>query len=310
MKLLLVLVLLFGCSKSEPKPAPGSGSGSGPAPAAEKLRVGVTLHPYFSWTSNVAAGLDIEVVAVLPGEVDAGNYQPSPDDIAKLAKLDAIVINGIGHDDFIRDMIKASGNTKIAVIEANAATPLLPSTHGDAATNGLASSANNSHTFISFTNAIQQSRLIAAKLGELRPALAQKLKANASAYADKLRAIQSAAAKQLAGAKIKKVVTVHDGYSYLLEEFGIELAGVVQPAHGLVPSAKELADMITLMKEKRIQVVLTEEDFPEKLLATLKEATGAKVYVISHVATGDYTADKFEREMEANGKALIEALVN
>ena len=298
MKLLIVLALLFGCSKSEPKPAPGSGSG--PAPAAEKLRVGVTLHPYFSWTSNVAAGLDIEVVAVLPGEVDAGNYQPSPDDIAKLAKLDAIVINGIGHDDFIRDMIKASGNTKITVIEANAATPLLPSTHGDA---------KNSHTFISFTNAIQQSRLIAAKLGELRPAHAQKLKANASAYADKLRAIQSAAAKQLAAAKIKKVVTVHDGYSYLLEEFGIELAGVVQPAHGLVPSAKELADMITLMKEKRVQVVLTEEDFPDKLLATLKEATGAKVYVISHVATGAYTADKFEREMDDNAKALVKALV-
>ena len=107
-----------------------------------------------------------------------------------------------------------------------------------------------------------------------------------------------------------EVVTVHDGYSYLLEEFGIELAGVVQPAHGLVPSAKELADMITLMKEKRVQVVLTEEDFPEKLLATLKEATGAKVYVISHVATGDYTAEKFEREMAANAKALIEALVS
>lgn len=294
MKFLVILIFVFGCSsKSDDKPPPT------PEPAA-KLRVGVTLHPYFSWTSNVAAGLDIEVVAVLPGEVDAGNYQPSPDDIAKLTRLDAIVINGIGHDDFIRDMIKASGNTKLVVIEANAATPLLPSAHGEA---------KNSHTFISFTNAIQQSRLIATKLGELRPALAAKLKANASAYADKLRAIQSAAAKQLAAAKIKRVVTVHDGYSYLLQEFGIALAGVVQPAHGLIPSAKELADMIDLIKKEAITVVLTEEDFPDKLLATLKEATSAKVYVISHVATGAYTPDKFEREMEINAKALVTALV-
>jgi ABC-type Zn uptake system ZnuABC Zn-binding protein ZnuA len=294
MKFLVILIFVLGCSsKSDDKPPPT------PEPAA-KLRVGVTLHPYFSWTSNVAAGLDIEVVAVLPGEVDAGNYQPSPDDIAKLTRLDAIVINGIGHDDFIRDMIKASGNTKLVVIEANAATPLLPSAHGEA---------KNSHTFISFTNAIQQSRVIATKLGELRPALAAKLKANASAYADKLRAIQSAAAKQLAAAKIKRVVTVHDGYSYLLQEFGIALAGVVQPAHGLIPSAKELADMIDLIKKEAITVVLTEEDFPDKLLATLKEATSAKVYVISHVATGAYTPDKFEREMEINAKALVTALV-
>ena len=293
MKFLVILALLVGCSKAEDKPQPTS------EPTA-KLRVGVTLHPYFSWTSNVAAGLDIEVVAVLPGEVDAGNYQPSPDDIAKLTRLDAIVINGIGHDDFIRDMIKASGNTKLVIIEANATTPLLPSAHGDA---------KNSHTFISFTNAIQQARVIATKLGELRPALAAKLKANASAYADKLRAIQSAAAKQLATAKVKRVVTVHDGYSYLLQEFGIALAGVVQPAHGLIPSAKELADMIDLIKKETITVVLTEEDFPDKLLATLKEATSAKVYVISHVATGAYTPDKFEREMEVNAKALVTALV-
>ncbi len=294
MKLLVVLALLIGCSsKSEDKPKPEA--------AGSRLRVGVTLHPYFSWTSNVATGLDIEVVPVLPGEVDAGNYQPSPDDIAKLGQLDAIVINGIGHDDFIRDMIKASGNTKIVVIEANAATPLLPSAHGDA---------KNSHTFISYTNAIQQSRLIAAKLGELRPALAAKLKVNASAYADKLRSIQSDAAKRLATAKIKRVVTVHDGYSYFLQEFGIEVAGVVQPAHGLVPSAKELGDMIELIKKEKITVVLTEEDFPEKLLATLREATGAKVYVISHVATGDYYPDKFASEMAFNAGTLVRALVS
>src|SRR5262249_38611417 len=157
----------------------------------------------------------------------------------KLASLDAIVINGIGHDDFIRDMIAASGNTRLAVIEVNAGTAVVPSAHGEAA---------NSHTFISFGNAIQQTELIATKLGELRPASAEAFAANARAYADKLRAIQGAAAVQLVHAKIHRVVTVHDGYTYLLKEFGIELAGVVQPAHGLTPSAKELGDMIELMK--------------------------------------------------------------
>src|SRR5262249_14765945 len=43
-----------------------------------KLKVGVTLHPYYSWTANVVAGTDVEVRAILPGEVDAGNYQPRP----------------------------------------------------------------------------------------------------------------------------------------------------------------------------------------------------------------------------------------
>jgi len=299
-KLLLALSLVaVGCSKSDGA-APGSGSAA-PTPSSATLRVGITLHPYFSWTSNLVAGIPgFEVVPILPGEVDAGNYQPSPDDIAKLANLDAIVINGIGHDDFIRDMIEASGNTKLVVIEANAETPLVSYAHGEG---------KNSHTFISFTNAIQQSRLIARKLGELRPAAAAKLRANASAYADRLRAIQARIAKQLANAKIKRVVTVHDGYTYLLQEFGIELAGVVQPSHGLVPSAKELGDLIELMKREKVSVVFSEEDFPDKLMTTLRDATGAKVYLISHIATGQYRADKFETEMTTNAETLVKALV-
>jgi len=290
MKALSILIaLVLGCSSKTTAPQTGT------------LRVGVTLHPYYSWTANVIANVPgFEVVPVLPGEVDAGNYQPSPDDIAKIAQLDAIVINGIGHDDFIRDMIKASGNTKLTVIEVNAETPLVSYAHGEG---------KNSHTFISFTNAIQQARLIAKRLGELRPSAADALRANASTYADKLRAIQARIAKQLANAKIKRVVTVHDGYTYLLQELGIELAGVVQPSHGLVPSAKELGEMIELMQKQKVTVVFSEEDFPDKLMTTLRDATGAKVYIISHIATGTYAPDKFETEMTANAETLVKALV-
>src|SRR4029077_4055756 len=106
------------------------------------LKIGVTLHPYYSWTKNVVGDLPgYDVRAILPGEIDAGDYQPRPEDIKKLTDLDAIVVNGIGHDDFIFPMIKASGNRKITVIRPNEATPQIKSAHGGAV---------NSHTFISF----------------------------------------------------------------------------------------------------------------------------------------------------------------
>lgn len=267
--------------------------------AEAPLRVGVTLHPYYSWVANVATGTNVEVVPILPGEIDAGNYQPSAKDIARIAGLDALVINGIGHDDFVGEMVRASGNTHLVLIKVNDGTPLLPGAHGEAA---------NPHTFLSFTNAIQQSFLIARELGKLRPALATKFQDNAHAYARRLRAIKSAAAAKLVNPKITRVVTVHDGYSYLLQEFGLELAGVVQPAHGLTPSAAELQKMIDLMKREHLQVVLTEASFPKPLLKTLQDATGARVYVISHIATGTYSADEFERVMQQNVDTLVRAL--
>ena len=94
------------------------------AQAPRVLKIGVTLHPYYSWTKNVVGTLPgYEVRAILPGEIDAGDYQPRPEDIKKLADLDAIVVNGIGHDDFIFSMIKASGNKRLVVIRPNDATP-------------------------------------------------------------------------------------------------------------------------------------------------------------------------------------------
>jgi zinc transport system substrate-binding protein len=268
-----------------------------PAP----LKIGVTLHPYNSWTANVVGNLrGYEVRALLPGDIDAGDYQPRPEDIKKLADLDAIVVNGIGHDDFIFPMLKAAGNTRATVIRVNAETPLIRAGRS----NGV-----NSHTFISFSNAIQQTYAIQRALARLRPQDAAALQQNAAAYARRLRLIKSTASARLADAKITRVVTVHDGYGYLLQEFGLEVGGVVQPAHGLIPSAAELRDMVSLLKREKIRVVFSEETFPAPLLKVLRDEAGVNVYMISHIASGPFTADRFERDMQANVETMIRALV-
>ena len=275
---------------------------AGPAAAQTPvLKIGVTLHPYFSWAKNVVGTLPgYEVRSILPGEIDAGDYQPRPDDIKKLADLDAIVLNGIGHDDFIMPMIRASGNKKLVIIRVNETTPQIHAVRGTGV---------NSHTFISFTNAIQQTYAIQKALTALRPADAAALQRNASDYARRLRLIKAKAAQQLAEAKVTRVVTVHDGYGYLLQEFGLEVAGVVQPAHGLTPSAGELRDMVKLLQREKIKVVFSEETFPPAMLNVLRDEAGVKVYIITHIASGEYTADKFEREMQKNVDTMIRALV-
>ncbi len=271
------------------------------AQAPRTLKIGVTLHPYYSWTRNVIGSLPgYEVRSLLPGEIDAGDYQPRPEDVKKLVDLDAIVVNGIGHDDFINPMIKASANTRIVVIRPNEQTPQIRTVNG---------SGVNSHTFISFTNAIQQTYAIQKALAALRPQDAAALQKNAAEYARKLRVIKSRASQQLAEARITRVVTVHDGYGYLLQEFGLEVGGVVQPAHGLTPSAAELRDMVRLLQREKIRVVFSEDTFPAPLLKVLQNEAGVKAYIITHIASGPYTADKFEREMQRNVDTMIRALV-
>jgi len=275
------------------------------AKPASTLKIGVTLHPYYSWTSNVVGNLPgYEVRALLPGDVDAGDYQPRPQDITRLADLDVVIVNGIGHDDFIFPMLKASGNTRATIVRVNAETPMIRALRsGQAGANAV-----NSHTFISFSNAIQQTYAIQRALARLRPQDAAALQQNAAEYARRLRTIKARGASQLADATITRVVTVHDGYGYLLQEFGLEVGGVVQPSHGLTPSAGELRDMVALLKRETITVVFSEATFPEPLLRVLRDEAGVRVFIISHIASGPFTAEKFEREMQQNVDTMIRAL--
>jgi zinc transport system substrate-binding protein len=272
---------------------------------ATPLRVGVTLHPYYSWVENVTAGTDVVVVPVIPGDVDIDAYQPRAEDIAALGTLDVLVRNGLGHDTVVDRMRAAANNPRLQVIDINAETATLPEAHGKG---------SNSHTFLSLTNAVQQSALLARVLGQrlvadgAPPVVAAKLQDNAAAYAKKLRRMLADAKAKLASARTRRVVTVHDGYGYLLQELGVELVAVVEPAHGLLPSAAELSGVVEVVRREKVTVVLAEERFPQALARPL-EQVGAKTHVISHVATGAFSADRFEREMQANVDTIVAALV-
>lgn len=265
---------------------------------AAPLKVGVTLHPYASWAWQVTNGLPVEIVPVVPGDVDVGSYQPRPKDVETLASLDVLLENGLGHDAFLDEMVRASGNTRLVRVPLNDGTPLLVTTPGALA---------NSHTFLSLGNAMIQSAAIARALANVRPEWRKPLEANALTYARRLRELRATAVTRLSTVKQRRVVTVHDGYSYLLQELGLELAAVVEPAHGLTPSAAELATIVRLIRSNDAHVVLSEASFPPAMSTTLEEA-GAKVVVVSHIATGEFTPRRFEEEMVANLAAIVAAM--
>ena len=67
--------------------------------------------------------------------------------------------------------------------------------------------------------------------------------------------------------------------------------------------------MVKLLQREKIRVVFSEETFPAPMLKVLRDEGGVKVYIITHIASGQYTADKFEREMQRNVDTMIRALV-
>jgi len=271
-----------------------------------KLRIGVTLHPYYSYVANVVGHL-AEVVPVIPAGFNPHAYEPRTEDIKRMGSLDVIVVNGVGHDDFAGRMIAASEKPDLEVIEANAQVPLLAAVGTGRGTSGRVV---NPHTFLSVTASISQVNTIARELGRLDPANATAYTTNARIYAQKLRKLRAEALGQIAQTPAGglRIATIHGAYDYLLREFGLEVAAVVEPAHGIEPSPSQLKGTIDQIRSLDVKVIFSEMDFPSAYVDTIRRETGVRLYALTHISHGPYAADKFEQEIARNLGTVVRAI--
>ncbi len=271
---------------------------------AKKLTVGITLQPYYSYV-KVVVGDKADIIPLVDAGFNPHNYLPQPNDMKRLNQMDVIVVNGIGHDDFALKVIQASQRKDLVVIEANKDVPLLP-----AMGQSVGQGAVNPHTFIGLSTTIQKVYTIANELSKIDPNNSQFYRNNARKYAKQFRllkrdAMQSIHALDTAG---MKVATTHNAYGYLLQEFGVDVAAVIEPAHGVEPSASQLQETIKKIQQSDIDVLFYELDMPNRFVDTIEKATGVKLYRFSHMPHGDYRTNKVTVEMTENVQTLIEAM--
>jgi zinc transport system substrate-binding protein len=275
------------------------------AAAAKTLKVGITLHPYYSFVANIV-GDRAEIVPLIDADANPHGYAPQPADMIRITSMDVMIVNGIGHDTWAFEILDAAGmRDKLTLIYANDGVSLIPIA-GDPS----GAKVVNPHTFISTTAAIQQVYTIARKLGELDPENAAYFRDNGRKYALQIRKLRAEFDAQITGADLTKFrcATMHSGYDYILQELGLQVTAVIEPRHGVEPTARQLAETIDRIKAADVNVLFAEKYFASKLSDTIREATGVKMYSISHISSGEYTAEKFIDEMRENLTTLATAI--
>jgi zinc transport system substrate-binding protein len=273
--------------------------------AAKMLKVGITLHPYYSFVANIV-GDRAEIVPLIDADANPHGYAPQPADMIRITSMDVLVVNGIGHDAWAFEILDAAGmRDKLTLIYANDGVSLIP-VAGDPS----GAKVVNPHTFISTTAAIQQVYTIARKLGELDPENATFFRDNGRRYALEIRKLRAEFDSQISGVNLTqfRCATMHSGYDYILQELGLQVTAVIEPRHGVEPTARQLAETIDRIKAADVNVLFAEKYFASKLSDTIREATGVQMYSISHISSGEYTAGKFIDEMRENLTTLATAI--
>lgn len=271
--------------------------------AEEKLRIGITLHPYYSFVAAIV-GDKAEVIPLIPADVNPHGYRPQTDDIKRAQNLDALVVNGIGHDEWALEIVQAAGNAELHIIQANASVALIPIS-GDIAGTPVV----NPHTFVSTTAAVQQVYEIARGLSELDPDNGVTYRRNARAYATRIRALRAEYIGRLvafSGDGIR-FATMHAGYDYLFQEIGLSISTVIEPRHGIAPTARQLAQTIDAINQAGIKILFAEKYFSGPLAETIERETGVRIFALSHISEGPFTPEKFEIEMRENLETIIVA---
>jgi len=290
----ICFMLLTACS------APG-GSGTAAEDSDDEFNIVTSFYPVYLLTVNVAGGIPgVRVTNMTEPQTGClHDYEISPADMKTLENADIFVINGAGMESFIDD-VKAV-YPDLPVVESAKDIPLITDD---------VTGEPNPHVWVSVSNAIKQVENIGKALAEADPAHEKDYRQNAETFADELEALREEMHEALKDVKSRDIVTFHEAFPYFAQEFGLNIAAVIEREPGTEPSAAELEETIETIKRLGIKAIFAEPQYSAKAAETIAAETGAKVYTLDPLVTGpkDADPDSYVKTMEQNLKTLTEAL--
>ena len=280
-----------------------------------KLTIVTSFYPMYISTLNIVKDIpNVEVLNMTTPQTGClHDYSLSTKDLKTLSSADIFVINGAGMESFLDDVIDEYSDLKI--IEASKVIDLIEDTDHDDHTEDHDHEDHdhdvNPHVWVSISKNIEEVSNIAKELSAFDPNHASEYEANADAYIAKLENLKTEMHSTLDNIAHKDIITFHEAFPYFAEEFGLNIVGVIEIEPDSEPSAKEVENIISIINEKNIKALFTEPQYSSKIADTIAKETGASIYTLDPIVTGDANEDAYDDyivKMQENLNTLKEAL--
>lgn len=299
--LVLALLPLGGCAST------------GEETPQARLQVVASFYPMALLTERVIEGVPGVALHTM-AQMNTGclhDYQLQPRDMKILENADVLVYNGAGMEGFIGRVAALKPGLKL--IEASAGQALLESAahehedgheaheehhHGDA----------NAHLWLSPKRAMAQVEHIRDGLMAADPEYAQVYRENAQAFLQELEQLDGQVATLLAPCQGQGVVTFHEGFTYLLEDYGLYQAGLLQTDDENAPSPRYMAELIDHIRQEGIAALFCENQYSTRLAEAISRETGAKIYTLDTIVSGPGGRDAYANAVLQNAQTISEAL--
>jgi len=261
------------------------------ASETKEIKVVASFYPMYIMAKNVAKDVPgVSVQNLTPPLTGClHDYTVTTNDMRKLADAQVFVANGAGMESFLDKVVGQHPQLKIVQLS-----------EGITLIKGDGEEGDNPHVWVGISNAIIQVKNLAKAMEEFDSIHKEFYAKNAANYVAKLEALRQKMHAELAFYNGRSIITFHEAFPYFAQEFGLNIAAVVEREPGSEPSAKELAETIELIKKNNIPALFSEPQYPALAIRTIAKETGAKVYVLDPAVTGPDNYDAYISIMENN----------
>jgi ABC-type Zn uptake system ZnuABC Zn-binding protein ZnuA len=276
------------------------------------LRV-LVVETFLADIAQNVAGDRLKVEALMPLGADPHSFEPTPQDVARVAESDVLIVNGAGFEKFLTPLLQNAGGKRL-VIEASAGlTPRIPGA-GEGASIGD-DPEGDPHFWLNPINTIHYVENIRDGLSQADPAGKEIYARNAQAYIAQLNDLDAWIAAQTAQIPEEQrlLVTNHESFGYFADRYGFRVIGAIIPSvsTSASPSAKQLAKLIDQIKASGAPAIFLETGSNPQLAQQIAGETGVQVVtnLYTHsVSAAEGPAPTYIELMRYNASQIVEAL--
>lgn len=287
---------------SQPTAAPTSAPASQPTAAPEPIMVMASTSIVADVVRQIG-GERVQVDTIVPIGADGHNYEPTPQDIARISAAKAIFVVGVGYEEFLDRLIASSGtqatvvslseNLTLRTMSEEEAGGHMHDDHGDehdhddkkdddhGNEHSHATGAVDGHTWTDPTNVKVWADLIASTLSRIDPTGANTYTARAANYQRQLDELDRWIAEQFAAipAERRLIVSDHVIFGYMADRYGLRQVGAIIPgvSTSASPSAQELAALQDLITDLGVKAIFVGDIANQQLAEQIARDTGAQI---------------------------------
>jgi len=220
------------------------------------------------------AGDAIALSVLLPLGADPHAFEPTPQDVARVARADLVFVNGGGLEAQLEPLLRGAAKRVVSVSETVVFRPFA----GDV---GHAAGGVDPHVWFDPTNVARWTETIERILIEIDPSGAEGYAARAAAYRQALAALDAWVVQEVAviPPERRRIVADHAAFGYFAARYGFDEVGAIFPGGSPLaePSARDLAALEDAIRSLGVPAVFVSTTVNPTLAERVAEDTGTRL---------------------------------